>query len=139
MQDGELAEQVESKPHQSLALLGKDVAIRFGFLLRHGSAITDDTFSLENWKYQFERYSLWADNLGLYHFGHSSLDYRLREAESLQSYIRSLLSDLIGILTNRKLQSNSKSSVLNSSSCSYCPPGIVRRTAVGTYSKPRWK
>lgn len=48
-----------------------------------------------DWNYEAERFGLWANNLGLYHLAHSSLDYRLREAESLYNLIRNLLKDLL--------------------------------------------
>ena len=41
-----------------------------------------------------QRFGLWAKNLGLYDLGHSSLDYRLRDAPMVYKYTRSLLVDL---------------------------------------------
>lgn len=45
-------------------------------------------------EHEAERFELWAVNLGLHHFGHSSLDYRLREVDLLQDTFRTLLIDL---------------------------------------------
>ena len=41
-----------------------------------------------------DRFDLWAVNLGLFVSGHGSLDYRLREAERLESTIRRFIEDL---------------------------------------------
>ncbi|KAF6232486.1 hypothetical protein HO173_009366 [Letharia columbiana] len=41
-----------------------------------------------------QRFSLWARNLGLYEYGHSSLDYRFRDAPSVYDYTRQLLDKL---------------------------------------------
>ena len=41
-----------------------------------------------------QRFELWATNLGLYHSGHSSLDYRFRDAPSLYEFAHKLLRDV---------------------------------------------
>ena len=41
-----------------------------------------------------QRFGLWAKNLGLYDLGHSSLDYRFRDAPTVYQYTRHLLIDL---------------------------------------------
>lgn len=41
-----------------------------------------------------QRFGLWAKDLGLYDSGHSSLDYRFRDAPSVYEYARQLLVDL---------------------------------------------
>lgn len=41
-----------------------------------------------------DRFELWAVNLGLFVSGHGSLDYRLRDAERLESTIRRFITDL---------------------------------------------
>jgi hypothetical protein len=43
---------------------------------------------------QHERLALWASNLGATHLGHSSLDYRLREADLVRNAIGTFLKDL---------------------------------------------
>jgi hypothetical protein len=52
---------------------------------------------------QTQRFELWAKNLGLYHLGHSSLDYRFRDAPSLFQYTVGLLRNLEGLLVQREL------------------------------------
>ena len=54
-----------------------------------------DSFAKET-----ERFLLWADNLGLNHLGHSSLDYRFRDAENLVEFVKGLLADLCAVLEN---------------------------------------
>lgn len=41
-----------------------------------------------------DRFELWAVNLGLFVSGHGSLDYRIREAESLERTLRRFMNDL---------------------------------------------
>lgn len=43
---------------------------------------------------ELQRFELWATNLGLYHSGHSSLDYRVRDAPLVYNYALDLLRDL---------------------------------------------
>ncbi|CAI7592043.1 unnamed protein product [Penicillium glandicola] len=43
---------------------------------------------------ELQRFELWAINLGLYHSGHSSLDYRLRDSTLVFGYSLDLLHDL---------------------------------------------
>ena len=43
---------------------------------------------------QAQRYELWAENLGLYQSGHSSLDYRFRDAPSIHRLTHRLLTHL---------------------------------------------
>ncbi|KAJ5116001.1 hypothetical protein N7456_000349 [Penicillium angulare] len=45
-----------------------------------------------------QRFQLWGHNLGLYHRGHSSLDYRFRDSPLLFNYALGLLRDLNDIL-----------------------------------------
>lgn len=59
-------------------------------------------YSLAAWRHEADRFGLWANNLGLHHRGHSSLDYRLREAAALQDIIGGLLDDLKTNLEERK-------------------------------------
>ncbi|OAL28229.1 hypothetical protein AYO22_02935 [Fonsecaea multimorphosa] len=47
---------------------------------------------------QQERLQLWASNLGATHLGHSSLDYRLRQADLVRDAIAAFLNDLCGSL-----------------------------------------
>ena len=43
---------------------------------------------------ELQRFEVWAINLGLYHRGHSSFDYRCRDSPHVFSYALSLLHDL---------------------------------------------
>ncbi|KAL9615830.1 MAG: hypothetical protein Q9160_009228 [Pyrenula sp. 1 TL-2023] len=43
---------------------------------------------------EYERFKVWASELGLLIPGHESLDYRVREAENLRSTIETFLNDL---------------------------------------------
>ena len=54
---------------------------------------------------EFQRFSLWAANLGLYHTGHSSLDYRFRDAPSVADFAKRLLKDLEKNLSISKSES----------------------------------
>ena len=46
-----------------------------------------------------DRFELWAVNLGLFVPGHGSLDYRVREAESLEHTLRRFMKGLNDSLT----------------------------------------
>lgn len=48
---------------------------------------------------QSDRFELWAINIGAYSLGHSSLDYRSRDATGLQDFARKLPKDLDSYLT----------------------------------------
>ena len=54
-----------------------------------------------------ERFQLFAANLNLINNGHSSLDYRLRDADLLRSTVLRLLQDLIGSLNEGIVLENS--------------------------------
>ncbi|MCJ1382129.1 hypothetical protein MMC17_005241, partial [Xylographa soralifera] len=79
-----------------LAFAGKQIRARFD-KLDEANGEGEDGGSEDNlgpWLYEAERFALWAGNLCLYHQGHSSLDYRLREAETLANFLGRLLEDL---------------------------------------------
>ena len=79
---------------ETLAAIGHRIYISFHLLeiapRSHGDG---DSFSstLAN---QSQRFGLWAKSLGLYDLGHSSLDYRFRDAPRVHKYARKLLDDL---------------------------------------------
>lgn len=50
-----------------------------------------------------DRFELWAVNMGLFVSGHGSLDYRVREAESLASTLHRFIQDLKFSLDDGKL------------------------------------
>lgn len=43
---------------------------------------------------QFDRFELWAANLGVFVMGHGSLDYRIRESESMKEAIFKMMGNL---------------------------------------------
>ncbi|KAI0153514.1 hypothetical protein BJ166DRAFT_532966 [Pestalotiopsis sp. NC0098] len=47
---------------------------------------------------EFDRYTIWSVNMGTYENGHSSLDYRLRDASNVSKQVCSLVNDLIETL-----------------------------------------
>lgn len=79
---------------ETLASIGHRIHYSFGALTTDARPLKDeDAFSsaLVN---EFQRFGLWAKNLGLYNLGHSSLDYRFRDAPATFQYTRHLLVDL---------------------------------------------
>ena len=79
---------------EALATIGQRIYDSFGLLEEAArSHEYEDSFSsaLVN---QFQRFGLWAKSLGLYDLGHSSLDYRFRDAPTVHEYTRKLLDDL---------------------------------------------
>ena len=75
-----------------LAKIGKDINAIFRQLI--GMIGTQPGGFDGIWKCEFDRFDLWANNLGLHHTGHSSLDYRLRDADNLRDYVKGLLDEL---------------------------------------------
>lgn len=43
---------------------------------------------------QFDRFELWAVNLGVFVMGHGSLDYRIRDSESMKEGILQMMKNL---------------------------------------------
>ena len=79
---------------QTLAAIGQRIYGSFHVLEKAArSHVYEDAFSfaLVN---QFQRFGLWAKSLGLYDLGHSSLDYRFRDAPTVHEYTRKMLGDL---------------------------------------------
>jgi hypothetical protein len=85
---------------RTLADAGSEVLQRFSQLTSAVSNSQDGSISDHQSQFQdqLERFQLFAANLSLTHTGHSSLDYRLREFELLQSTLHRLLQDLIDSL-----------------------------------------
>ncbi|KAJ5908062.1 hypothetical protein N7495_000744 [Penicillium taxi] len=79
-----------SKP-KSLTFMARKTSNNFALAEHYLS----NNYNLFN---QTQRFELWAKNLGLYHLGHSSLDYRFRDAPSLLEYTMGLLRNLEGLL-----------------------------------------
>lgn len=53
-------------------------------------------------KTESQRFQLWSINLGLFQSSHKSLDYRLRQNETVRSFVAALLTDLCFALDDRK-------------------------------------
>ena len=51
---------------------------------------------------ELARFKLWSGNIALLQGGHAALDYRLREAPMVEETFRSLLSDFLESLHDRK-------------------------------------
>ena len=49
-----------------------------------------------------DRFELWAINMGLFSLSHGSLDYRVREAESLEHILRKFMTDINEALAEGK-------------------------------------
>ncbi|KOS36369.1 hypothetical protein ACN38_g12893 [Penicillium nordicum] len=81
----------DSEPVDSLVTAGKKVNNLFTALDGLINVNSDDKYRLTN---ELQRFQLWAVDLGLYHGGHSSLDYRFRDSPPLFKYAYKLLRDL---------------------------------------------
>ena len=88
-----------------LPLLGQRVEEAFQQLLTKLSP--EDAVA---WEHESLRFSLWAENLGVHHHGHSSLEYRVREAEPVRRLIASLIQDLLGCVEECLLPSSPSAS-----------------------------
>ena len=80
--------------NESLAVIGCRIHCSFRSLEKDLSfQEAEDSFAsaLVN---ESQRFGLWAKNLGLYGLGHSSLDYRFRDAPVVYEYTNHLLVDL---------------------------------------------
>src|SRR5262245_58320694 len=62
---------------------------------------------------QEQRFRLWAHSLGLHQKGHSSLDYRVRDAVIARNHLTEILTELKEHLENRKFTADA-SNVINS-------------------------
>ena len=98
-----MIEHGSDKSMENLALMGKEINSLFHIVEASGDRFFERDVSVVAWENEFQRFRLWADNLGLHHRGHSSLDYRLREADILEGLVRGLLNDLQRSLHDSKL------------------------------------
>ena len=87
---------------QTLAAVGKEIHHLFEQLSCSNLENGVEAYSTAAWEHEAERFGLWANNLGLHHREHSSLDYRLREADALRKLIGNLLDDLKTSLCERE-------------------------------------
>ncbi|KAL2796646.1 hypothetical protein BJX66DRAFT_299557 [Aspergillus keveii] len=86
--------EVVSPQTESLGAVGKEVLQEFTNLI----ALVDQEYQ-PNVSNEMQRFDLWASSLGLYHTGHSSLDYRFRDSPPLFQYALGLLNDLLETLS----------------------------------------
>ncbi|KAL4986564.1 hypothetical protein BDW68DRAFT_178686 [Aspergillus falconensis] len=86
-------------PQPSLRLIGNEISAQFSALSQ-----TLDTSYLRQFLNETQRFDIWASNLGVFHNGHSSLDYRFRDSPPLWDYTFNLLSDLNEALSAFTLQ-----------------------------------
>lgn len=99
---------------ESLAKVGLTTVQRFK-LLEEVKQLESAGNQLQEWPKnlflaQFDRFELWAVNLGLFVMGHGSLDYRIRDSESMKESIYMMIESL-----NRSLDEGKNSSMNNSS------------------------
>ena len=79
---------------ETLATIGHRIHNSFGSLESDTRSSADDASFFLVLSNESQRFSLWAKNLGLYGLGHSSLDYRFRDAPVVYQYTRHLLGNL---------------------------------------------
>lgn len=80
--------------NNTLAVLGRRIHCSLRSLERDlESQEAEDPFTSAIMN-ESQRFGLWAKNLGLYDLGHSSLDYRFRDAPVVYKHTRHLLVDL---------------------------------------------
>lgn len=79
---------------ETLAGIGHRIHYYFGSLTAEARSHKDEDAFLSALVNESQRFSLWAKNLGLYNLGHSSLDYRFRDAPAVYQYTCHLLLDL---------------------------------------------
>lgn len=96
---------------ESLADVGLVAVQRFK-LLEEVKPLDSVATQMQEWptnlfRAQFDRFELWAVNLGLFVMGHGSLDYRIRDSESMRESIYKMIQNL-----NRSLD-DGKTSLTN--------------------------
>ena len=93
---------LDSKTEETLASKGSWISNRFATLNGDLDARKQESPYKTAIINQSQRFELWSMNLGLYHGGHSSLDYRFRDAPEVFEYVRDLLGDLGRAVVQRK-------------------------------------
>src|SRR5271170_5823370 len=89
---------------QKLSIAGRSIAGFFRLLLRllsHASEPFIQQLPRRKLILEEQRFRLWATNLGLFQHGHSSLDYRLRDADLVKNFALDVLDELIEYLSER--------------------------------------
>lgn len=88
------------RTHGTLAGIGRQIRARYNSLAKSDAVENPKWAAFDN---EMQRFELWARNLGLYTGGHSSLDYRFRDAQLLFDHTLELLGDLERLLAQCKL------------------------------------
>ena len=86
---------------EKLSVLGQDARTRFQitlYTLERSSVEVKAQLETVAVQSEYQRFMLWATNLGIFHKDHSSLEYRLRDNEVIRSFTMSLLTSLIDAL-----------------------------------------
>lgn len=92
---------MNSSDGDSLNIIGIKIRGLFASITRlPKKPLATNSFDLEQLQADFERFELWASNLGLNAPGHGSLDYRLRDWEIADNVIRTLLKDVRNALAD---------------------------------------
>ena len=86
--------QSNSGSEEALTAIGHRICHSFTSLIINSSALETEYGFHAALVNESQRFGLWAKNIGLYDSGHSSLDYRFRDAPSTFEYARQLLVDL---------------------------------------------
>ena len=79
---------------ETLAAIGQRIQNSFESLESDASVHEGEDSFFSALVNESQRFGLWAKNLGLYSLGHSSLDYRFRDAPRVYQYTLQLLGDL---------------------------------------------
>jgi hypothetical protein len=74
--------------------IGSRVRHHFQRILDQDPTVIDEASWHELIADEADRFELWATNLGLFAPGHASLDYRVREAETISDALRRYLAHL---------------------------------------------
>jgi hypothetical protein len=95
---------MEANDGKTLGAIGIEARELFSVLtsVSKKSALTSPFFEPQELVTQFEKFELWALNLGLNAPGHGSLDYRLRDWEVANDIVRRLLEDVRDALADSR-------------------------------------
>ncbi|KAB5586279.1 hypothetical protein GE09DRAFT_1166719 [Coniochaeta sp. 2T2.1] len=77
--------------------VGLNITRLFHEVIATNRQIGDDAsqaWPARHWEAEYDRFELWAVNIGLFVPGHGALDYRVREAASLRDTLLRFMSDL---------------------------------------------
>lgn len=87
---------------ETLAAIGHRIDQAFNSWRKYPKAECPYGISLDALEDEFQRFDLWAVNMGLFHRDHRSLDYRFGKASSVYAFAKRLLTDLEKCLSMSK-------------------------------------